>query len=73
VNERSEIVNRPTEELAYVATCEGGTGGPCCDPDCEKCWPDREPPDPDGECFRGREYASALAEQQARIQRELKR
>lgn len=31
-----------------------------------------EPPDPDGECFRGGEYASALAEEQARIQRELK-
>lgn len=26
----------------------------------------------DGECFRGGEYASALAEEQARIQRELK-
>lgn len=69
MNERSEIVNRPTEELAYVATCEGGTGGPCTDPDCEKCWPDREPPEPDGECFRGTEYASALAEQQAQAKR----
>lgn len=34
--------------------------------------PDYEPPDPDGECYRGGEYASALAESQARIQRELK-
>jgi hypothetical protein len=31
--------------------------------------PDYEPPDPDGECFRGREYASALAEQQAQAKR----
>jgi hypothetical protein len=31
-----------------------------------------EPPEPDGECYRGSEYASALAEEQARIQRELK-
>jgi hypothetical protein len=30
---------------------------------------DREPPDPDGECYRGREYASALAEQQAQAKR----
>jgi hypothetical protein len=29
----------------------------------------REPPDPDGECFRGSEYASALAEQQAQAKR----
>lgn len=34
---------------------------------------DREPPEPDGECYRGGEAASALAEEQARIQRELKR
>ena len=43
-------VVRPSEELAYVATCQGGTGGPCCDPDCDKCWPDRPLPeghDPD--------------------------
>jgi hypothetical protein len=33
---------------------------------------DREPPEPDGECYRGGEAASALAEEQARIQRELK-
>jgi hypothetical protein len=31
-----------------------------------------EPPDPDGECFRGGEAASALAEEQAWIQRNLK-
>lgn len=31
-----------------------------------------EPPAPDGEAFRGTEYASAVAEEQARIQRELK-
>jgi hypothetical protein len=29
---------------AYKANCEGGTGGPCTQPDCEKCWPD-EPMD----------------------------
>jgi hypothetical protein len=39
----------------------------------ERAAEDREPPDPDGECFRGRESASALAEEQARVQRELKR
>ena len=33
---------------------------------------DREPPDPDGECYRGGEYASAVAHEQARVQRELK-
>lgn len=27
---------------AYKATCEGGSGGPCTQPDCEKCWPDEE-------------------------------
>jgi hypothetical protein len=32
-----------------------------------------EPGDPDGECFRGGEAAAYLAEEQARIQRELKR
>lgn len=31
-----------------------------------------EPSDPDGECYRGGEYESALAESQARIQRDLK-
>lgn len=34
---------------------------------------DYEPPEPDGESFRGGEAAGALAEEQARIQRELKR
>lgn len=28
-----------------------------------------EPPEPDGECFRGTEYASALAHEQAQAQR----
>jgi hypothetical protein len=36
-------------------------------------WVFDEPPEPDGECYRGTEAASALAEEQARIQRELKR
>ncbi len=31
-----------------------------------------EPPESDNECFRGGEYENALAESQARIQRELK-
>jgi hypothetical protein len=31
-----------------------------------------EPPEPDGEDFRGTEYESYMAEQQAKIQRELK-
>ena len=35
-------------------------------------WLNREPPESDGECYRGGEYASALAHEQARIQRELK-
>jgi hypothetical protein len=34
--------------------------------------PDDEPPEPDGECYRGGEAASALAEEQAWIQRNLK-
>lgn len=44
-------------------------------PVCEACWTkrdNREPPDPDGEAFRGGEAAVFIAEQQARIQRELK-
>lgn len=28
------------DERAYRPICQGGTGGKCCDPDCEKCWPD---------------------------------
>lgn len=44
-----------------------------CSVDCwENYHPDREPPEPDGECYRGGEAASVLAEEQARIQRELK-
>lgn len=44
-----------------------------CSVDCwENYHPDREPPEPDGECYRGGEAESALAESQARIQRELK-
>lgn len=27
---------------AYKAACEGGSGGPCTQPDCETCWPDEE-------------------------------
>ena len=33
---------------------------------------DPEPPEPDGECYRGGEAAAALAEEQAWIQRNLK-
>lgn len=36
-------VDRPSLKASgdpYVATCQGGSGGKCCDPDCEKCWPD---------------------------------
>ena len=25
---------------SHRPTCEGGTGGPCTQPDCEKCWDD---------------------------------
>lgn len=38
----------------------------------ERAAEDREPPEPDGECFRGTEAAGALAESQAWIQRNLK-
>lgn len=54
--------------------CGGGTLPiEFCSVDCwENYDPDREPPEADGECYRGGEYESALAESQARIQRELK-
>jgi hypothetical protein len=35
-------------------------------------WLNREPPEPDGECLRGGEYAAKLAAEQAWIQRNLK-
>jgi hypothetical protein len=44
-------------------------------PVCEACWVKRdnyEPPEPDGECFRGGEAAAFRDAEQARIQRELK-
>lgn len=44
-------------------------------PVCESCWvtrDNREPPEPDGEAFRGGEAAAFRAEEQARIQRDLK-
>lgn len=51
-------------------------GGECCGKPRGLLPPetieDVEPPEPDGECFRGGEYASAFAEEQARIQRNLK-
>lgn len=31
---------RKANKCPYAATCQGGTGGKCCDPDCLKCWPD---------------------------------
>lgn len=34
---------------------------------------EREPPEPDGESYRGGEWAAAQAEESARVQRELKR
>jgi len=47
-----------------------------CPPDCWACKQeasrDEEPPEPDGEEFRGNEAAAYEAEEQARIQRELK-
>ena len=39
---------------------------------CDECWRDAdnyEPPEPDGECFRGGEAAAFLAEQQAEAMR----
>lgn len=52
--------------------CEvcGVAGDEPCKPlcDCEDCI-DREPPEPDGEAFRGGEAAGYLAEQQAAAQR----
>jgi hypothetical protein len=44
-------------------------------PICELCWEKRdnyEPPDPDGEAFRGGEAAAFTADQQARLQRDAK-
>ena len=41
-------------------------------PVCEACWTrrdNREPPEPDGEAFRGGESAAYLAEQQDRARR----
>lgn len=38
---RERIAQKATPD-AYKATCEGGSGGPCTQPDCEKCWPDEE-------------------------------
>ena len=55
--------------------CEvcGAVGDEPCKPlcDCENCT-DREPPEPDGEAFRGGEAAAYEAEQMAKIQRTLK-
>ena len=42
------------------------TGQPRHTPVCDECWTKRdnyEPPDPDGECFRGGEAAAYQAEQ----------
>lgn len=49
----------------------------CCDETDDACPvhgvdPDHEPPEPDGECFRGGEAAAYEAEQMAWIQRNLK-
>jgi hypothetical protein len=57
--------SRPSEKLAYVATCQGGTGGPCTQPDCEKCWPDEpsvydEPPRTCSHCGKELEDFSDL-------------
>jgi hypothetical protein len=44
-------------------------------PVCEACWTvrdNREPPEPDGEAFRGGEAAAYERDEMARIQRELK-
>jgi hypothetical protein len=73
----------PTETLALKACrllLEDGVECECGDIDiCARCaaqaavaQDNYEPPDPDGECYRGGEAASALAEEQARIQRDLK-
>lgn len=51
------------EECEYTY----GTHAPQCSLN-----PDREPREPDGECYRGGEYAAELAESQAWIQRNLK-
>ena len=70
----------PTTETAfYWETSEDEQfwmRAPACEgPVCEACWikrDNREPPEPDGEAFRGGEAAAFRAEEQARIQRELK-
>lgn len=54
-------------------TCHGIEWSFTCFEHCNRPKPaQREPPEPDGECFRGGEAASALAEEQGRIQRTLK-
>ena len=63
---------QPMPQGARETECEEceytyGTHAPQCSLN-----PDREPSDPDGECHRGGEYASELAESQAWIQRNLK-
>ena len=67
-----------TRNCAYC----GETFDPCaeegmtrfCKDDCHECFlrANYEPPEPDGEAFRGGEAAAFEAETQARIQRELK-
>lgn len=34
-----EFVESLSSRDPYTAICQGGSGGPCCDADCEKCWP----------------------------------
>jgi hypothetical protein len=55
----------------YVAPGDSVSMDPqaCTCSDCRDWISPQEPPDPDGECFRGSEYASALAEQQAQAKR----
>lgn len=70
-------------ECGEPATCEWDEGadyaywtnGERFTPVCADCWTVRdneEPPEPDGEAFRGGEAAAFNRDEMARIQRELK-
>lgn len=75
MNDTSENVARPTDpkycRCSDPENCTEAIPGYICKAGLT-CDPDYEPPEPDGEDFRGGEAAAYSAEEQARIQRELK-
>ena len=79
------ICGEDCDEQDYDARTRTSTHRECLDPDvwclrhgkplatkCASYCEDCEPPEPDGEAFRGGEAAAYEAEQMARIQRTLK-